>query len=294
MGAIWKKRWWWLVLIIVLTMLALAHWSGQERPGLSVPERAVRTLYGYLQIGMEQINIGLDKSTYYFTSKDQLQASNKRLQELNDTLRMENQRLKEYQGEAERLQQLLSFRNYSPQYQLLGARVIGRSPGYWNESLFIDRGSKDGIKQDLAVITPQGLIGRIINVQQDTSEILLISSRQSGVGTVVQQSRAPGIVNGIGNDGYLSMNNIPYFVKIYAGDEVITSGLSSVFPPGLPVGKVVDVNTDQNGLTRSARLQPAADMDRLEEVMVVVGYEPQALPPQVTPAPENLEQGRVP
>jgi len=292
-GAIWRKRWWWLVVILVLVMLSLAHWTGQEREGLSIPERAVRALYGYLQVGVAQVNLVFEDFGDHLASKERLHNDNLHLQAEADKLRLENQRLKEYREEAKRLQQILSFRNYSPQYVQLGARVIARSPSYWNETLFIDRGSLDGIKRDLAVITPEGLIGRVINVQQHTSEVLLITSRQSGVGTVVQQSRAPGIVNGLGNNGYLAMNNIPYFVKIYADDEVVTSGLSSVFPPGIPVGKVFDVATEQNGLTRSARLEPAADMDRLEEVLVVIGYQPQAVPDLLNPEGEDVSPERV-
>ncbi|MGE5453753.1 MAG: rod shape-determining protein MreC, partial [Methylocystaceae bacterium] len=237
MGTIWKRRWWWLVLVLILAMLSFAHWSGQERAKLSVPEKTVRTIYGFLQVQVEQLNIAFNRVDFYFANKDRLHNENRLLQSQVDRLRMDNQRLKEYQAEAGRLQQILGFSNYSPQFQLLGTRVIARSPGYWNETLFIDRGSQDGIKRDLAVITPDGLVGRIINMQQHTSEVLLITSRQSGVGTIIQQSRAPGIVNGLGNDGYITMNNIPYFVKINADEEVITSGLSSVFPPGIPVGK---------------------------------------------------------
>ncbi|MGE5380317.1 MAG: rod shape-determining protein MreC [Methylocystaceae bacterium] len=294
MGAIWRNRWWWLVIVIILALLSLAHWSGQERSGLTVPERVVRVFYGYLQTGVAETGSVFDNFGFYLTSKERLHNDNKRLQAEADQLRLEIQRLKEYQMEAQRLQQLLGFRNYSPQYQQLGAKVIARSLGYWNETVFIDRGSADGVKRDLAVITPDGLIGRIINVQKNTSEVLLITSRQSGVGTVVQQTRAPGIVNGLGNDGYLAMNNIPYFVKIYKDDQVITSGLSSVFPPGIPVGKIVDVKTDQNGLTRSARLKPSADMDRLEEVIVVIGYNPQAAPSIQNTGTGDASQGRTP
>lgn len=292
MGSIFRNLWFWVIVLIVAVLLFLAHQTGVERARLSPPEQAVRYVYAPLQVGLDRVKTGIMSLDEYFVSKKRLAEENRKLKGKIRDLSLENQQLKEYREEAQRLETILAFRDYTPDYRLLGARVVARSPNYWNDTIIIDRGSADGVKKDMVVITPEGLVGRILNVQAKTSEVLLITSRESGVGTVVQETRAPGIVNGGGDSGHLIMSNIPYFVNISPGEQVVTSGLGSIFPPGIPVGRVMEVKKEQSGLTHTAVLQPNADLQRLQEVLVVLSYRGTAAK-EIMPDLQLMEQNQA-
>jgi rod shape-determining protein MreC len=196
-------------------------------------------------------------------------------QKENDEMRTELERLKvrnaELEGralEAERLAALLNFRTAHNETPMVAARVIGGSPDSGSQVINIDRGSRDGIRRDMGVITPDGVVGKILAVYPDISQVLLLGDKESGVGALLADTRTQGPVKGTG-EPLLSLDYISSDEKVTAGEAVLTSGQDRIFPKDLPVGRVVDFTSDAKSPFMKIRVKPAAHLDRLEEVLVL-------------------------
>jgi len=196
-------------------------------------------------------------------------------QKENDAMRSELDRLKvrnaELEGralEADRLAVLLKFHSAHPETPMLAARVIGGSPDAGSLVVNIDRGSRDGIRRDMGVITPDGVVGKIFAVYPDISQVLLLGDKDSGVGALLADTRTQGPVKGTG-EPLLALEYISSDEKVTVGEAVLTSGQDRIFPKDLPVGHVVDFVADPKTPFMKIRVKPAARLDRLEEVLVL-------------------------
>jgi rod shape-determining protein MreC len=198
------------------------------------------------------------------------------MREENDQLRAElgavkirNQQLESRAAEADRLATLLGFRDAHTNVQMLAARIIGASPDPASHLVFIDRGTRDGVRRDMGVITPEGVVGKILAAYPDTSQVLLLNDKESGVGALLGNSRAQGPVRGTG-DPLLGLEYISNDTKVQAGEMVLTSGEDRIFPKDLPVGTVVETKPDRKGPFQTILVKPAARLDGLEEVIVLL------------------------
>ncbi|HHW44666.1 MAG TPA: rod shape-determining protein MreC [Desulfotomaculum sp.] len=179
----------------------------------------------------------------------------------------------EYRLENERLKKLLDYRDgpaAGAGMQVTAAAVVGRDPGNWFSTLTLNKGSRDGLRENMTVLAPQGLVGRVIAVSDHTATVLLITDPRSGVSALIQDTRTPGLVEGTaGGAGLLHMIHIPNDQPVQKGQVVVTSGMSSIFVRGVPVGEITDVKRDPTGLFFEAGVKPFVDFNRLEEVLVV-------------------------
>jgi rod shape-determining protein MreC len=206
----------------------------------------------------------------------------------NQALRAENQELRhvvfqltEKAAENERLQAMLEFRSKSIAFQMKAATVIGRDPGTLNYSVMINQGARDGIVVNMAVVTPQGLVGHIMETYSGTAKVRLLVDTGSSAASMVQrpQSRAVGIVEGIPFQvSVLRMKNLTRDGDVIKGDKIMTSGLGGIYPKGLLIGEVTDVVDDEGGLLKNAMIRPAVDFSRIEEVFVIIGERAPARP----------------
>jgi rod shape-determining protein MreC len=176
------------------------------------------------------------------------------------------QRLSEQAAEAQRLRALLDFRNQLP-FQTVAAEVIATSPGENSHSIYIDKGSDSGLTPDLAVITPQGIVGKILAVFSHTSHVLLISDPLSGVGILLAQSRIQGVLKG-GEQNLCEVHYVMNEEPVTAGEALVTSGLDQIYPKGLPVGTVVQAS--EGNIYKKILVKPVVDLSRLETVLVVL------------------------
>jgi rod shape-determining protein MreC len=183
-------------------------------------------------------------------------------------------RLSEQAGETQRLRVLLDLRNQLP-FQTLAAEVIAASPGDSSRAIFIDKGSDSGLVPDLAVLTPQGVVGKIVDVFPFTSHVLLLTDASSGVGIMLGKTRVQGVLKG-GTQNLCQLEYIMNEVKVSPGEEVLTSGLDQIYPKGLLVGTVLQA-TDGN-IYKNILVKPAVDLSRLENVLVVLK------PPEAKPS----------
>jgi len=191
---------------------------------------------------------------------------NRELKEQIERLRIEQVRLSEDAAQARRLQALLGFKE---QYiaQTVAAQVIGSSGSDQSHVVYIDKGSNDGIKPDMAVITPDGIVGKVLRVVHSSAQVLLINDPSSGVGAILQSSRLQGILQGTAA-GEVMLRYVMSDEKVTTGEQVLTSGGDRIFPKGLPVGTVQQTNPGSD-LFLNIRVKPAADLSRVEEVLVV-------------------------
>jgi rod shape-determining protein MreC len=269
-----KNKYFWLVLIVFIGTYWLINNTSSERHNISVLEKMIRDAYTPLQSGVVEFKENLGQVNAFFASKQEMHQEIGRLQEENQRLIMENQVLREDKMELRRLRSLLGFRDISlDKYQMVGARVIARSPNNWYRNIVIDKGTDSGIRKGMAVISPHGLVGRVASVSRESAHVDLIIHREIAVGAIVQENReTQGIVEGLGISQNLRMVNIPYYSTIKEGYHIITSGLSESYPKGINIGRVKEVELQPDGILLSALVEPSVDFDKLEEVLVIVNY----------------------
>jgi rod shape-determining protein MreC len=260
-------------LIIAVLLLVSIRMTGFERPSLTRAEAFLRTLITPLQSGVMAVGQKVDNFSSQILAFSEVREENERLRQEVDRLIAENNLLIEARQENARLRQLVDLQGLIGQeYDLTAARVSARDIENLYQTLIIDKGLRDGIRKDMPVINGQGLIGRVINVTDNSSEVLLISDREGAVAALIQQTRVPGVVEGLGpNSEKLQMIHITIDSPVEVNQAVVTSGLGGKFPKGLRIGYVTEVIPEGNGLMQRAIIQPFVDFDRLEEVMVVTG-----------------------
>ncbi|HYR72398.1 MAG TPA: rod shape-determining protein MreC [Candidatus Acidoferrum sp.] len=188
----------------------------------------------------------------------------------NEQLRLQTLQAGETREENTRLRRLLVLRDRLPLATVAG-EVIGREAGGWVRSLTVNRGRGDGIAQQTPVIMPEGLVGRVVQVHRGAAVIQLLNDPASTVGAVVQRTRTAGLVEGDAGGAVRFKFMARDGASVAPGDLVVTSGLGTLFPKGLPVGRVVKIEDKGSALFHFAVLAPAVDFSRVEEVLLVTG-----------------------
>ncbi len=211
---------------------------------------------------------GISTIPQLFTLKNENEKLRKQINELKKYKRD----YLEYQQENINLRRMLNLKQRSLEFELEAAEVIGREPSNWFNVILIDKGEKDGIKKDMAVMVDEGLVGYIIEAGSGYSKVLLITDDRSSVSAIIQRSRDNGIVKGSIDtvpQGCVKMVFLPYDSNIIKGDVVISSGLGGIFPKGIVIGEVVEAQKESHELTQYAIIKPAVDFQKLERVFVV-------------------------
>jgi rod shape-determining protein MreC len=202
-----------------------------------------------------------------------VRAENRQLKQQIEQMRLEQVRLSEDAEQAHRLQQLLAFREQFVA-KTVAAQVIGSGGSDLSRIVYIDKGGNDGIKRDFAVITANGIVGKVLEVFPSTSQVLLINDQTSGVGAMLEKSRLQGVLKGT-PEGEVVLQRVMSDEKVAVGDTVLSSGGDRIFPKGLPVGTVSKVSPGRE-MFLNIQVKPAADLSRLEEVLVVTEKQEQS------------------
>lgn len=203
---------------------------------------------------------------------EELQAQNKELESELESLKAENEALKGDEDELSTLRNFYSMESQLASYTKVGARVIGTTSTNWNQSFTIDQGSKNGIKVDMNVITDKGLVGIVTEVYDSYSVVTTMIADNSNVSAMDERTKDLCIVEGditLMDSGIVKLSRIKTNAQMQSGDKVVTSNISSKYLPGLLVGYVKDITTDDSGLSKSGNLIPAADFDHLTDVIVI-------------------------
>ena len=237
----------------------------------------LRTAVGYvlvpIQSGVNRVGGGLYNELSSVGKLKTALAENETLKTRVDELTEENTRLRSEQFELERLRSLYELDQEYMQYHKIGARIIAKDSGSWFSVFRIDKGSDDGIKEDMNVIAGGGLVGIVTDVGANYDTVRSIIDDSSRVSAMAQQSGDSCIVAGdlqLFKEGRLKLSYMEKDDDIKDGDMIVTSNISGKFLPGILVGYATDITVDYNdNLTKSGYLIPAARFDRLQEVLVI-------------------------
>jgi rod shape-determining protein MreC len=273
-----------LAVVLLAQLLLLAVQIKRDSHGRLIRVWAITAVSPFERSGAW----GFDKVRGVWRHYFALQATsreNEALRVENDALKLAITQLQAKSAEADRLAELLSFRNSHKDVPMLGARVIGASAGTASRTVEIDRGERDGIRRDMAVITPDGAVGKVIEVYRDNSQVLLLTDKEGGAGAMLIESRIQSPVVGTG-EPLLSMKYVANDDKVGVGEKVVTSGMDKIFPRDIPVGTVQEIKPGTP--FKTILLHPAAKLNRLEDVIVLLSLQPLENPKDATvPSPEQ-------
>jgi len=213
------------------------------------------------------LNSANDVVEHYLLAANVSQENEKLKQEIDKLIRQNND-LREELRQRGRVGDLMEYQE-GRQLKSVVAKVIGRDATQWARVVFINKGTQDGILENLAVVTSSGVVGHVIQAGMNTSKVMLVVDGRSSVDTLFSHDRISGIVVGTGME-FCEMKYVPITAEVNVGDQIISSGLGGVYPKGLVVGTVISITKATQGLFQEISIAPSADFGRLEEVLVLL------------------------
>lgn len=262
------------VLIFVLTVFCVfsiilsSIFSNYSKPAKIVSGAIVVPL----QDGMNGIGKWFTNKADYFNSVKKLTKKNKELESQVNELTEENSLLVQNKYELERLRDLYQLDQDYSSYEKIAANVIGKDSGNWFDIFTINKGSKDGIKKDMNVISGGGLVGIVTDVGKDYAKVRAIIDDESSVSVSFANTSDTGIVSGdlkLMDDGVMNVTEVLKDAEVTEGDMVVTSKISDKFVPGILVGYVTNIKLDSSELTQSGQIIPVVDFKHIDEVLVI-------------------------
>lgn len=261
------------LLIGVILLVALISWTLSDRDKVSLPEQIIKDTVG---LGQNVVAKPAGYVTGLINSVDDLLNTydeNKRLKSRLEEFGTLQAEVNELEVENKKLQKLLDKKTDLRVYDPIQANVIARNPDQWEEKLILNEGSSNGVKNNMAVLTSEGLVGKVVQTTPYTSEVELLSTNNTNYrvsATVSSKGKeARGLIEGYdAKRGELMLKRIDSKLKIKKGDKVTTSGLGGIFPKGILIGEVTKVTTDDFGLTKLAYVKPAADFQMIDHVII--------------------------
>ena len=282
------------MVFVVVSLFCIIFFAARGRFQAPVSSQAVSLVLSPFQQAPDWVANEIRYVTSVVWEVSTLYEQNKMLRNEVEQLRGINLQANEALAENERLRTMIGYQHSARQFDLVAARVIGRESETWSSMIVIDRGTLNGIQNDMPVVTPQGLVGRVVEAGPNSSKVQLILDPRSSVGTIVQraESRVTGIVQGdMDNPTMPQMVNIPKNADVVEGDVIVTSGFGGIYPKGIIVGLVSSLKNDDGGLLKIGVLESAVDFQKLEDVMVITASReapPEPIkPPVQTPGTET-------
>lgn len=256
--------------ILLLAILALV--TNGKKLNATVVESAI----GFVVTPFQDLTTGIgswvENTLSNNREKQDLLEENEKLREELASLQTDNQRLSLYETENEKLSALLKIAQKYPQYASFGVSIIAKNAGSWYDVFTIDKGTSDGVEANMVLVAPEGLVGKVLESGATYAKGQSILDSRSSVPAMSLRTEDLGVVKGdysLMSDGLCKMEYIDAEAEIMVGDEIVTSHLSDIYPPGLTIGKVKEVQTDTNGLTKYAIIEPAVDLKHLDTLLVL-------------------------
>ncbi len=261
-----------MMIALLLGNFVLMAWNSKD----SSNQRLIR-VWGLVVADFVQSPITTASSivTGYFEKISNLrtaQGENDALKQEVQELKVEVQSKQDLATENDRLKNLLQLSQEST-YKVLPAKIIGRDPSNWFNDSIINRGSSDGVKLYMPIVTNGGLIGRVTAVSPLTSQITLVTDERSGVGAIIGEvgnTNALGVVTGLKDKGLLEMKYVPGIVPVNVGDFVYTTGQDGIYPAGLKLGPIVDVRQGSATVSHTIYIEPSSGISSMQEVAVLL------------------------
>src|ERR1700688_5287390 len=269
--------------VILLQVVLLAVQIKRDSQGRLLRVWTVGAVSPFQRAGARGIGNIRGTWSHYFALQN-TSRENEELKRENDALKLRVNQLQSKAAESDRLAALLNFRQSQRDVPMLAARVIGTTADTASQTIYLDRGERDGIRHNMGVITPDGVVGKIVESYRDTSQVLLLTDKDSGIGAMLAESRIQSPIGGMG-EPLLVMKYVANDDTVNIGEHVVTSGMDRIFPRDLPVGTVAQIKPGNP--FKQIRIPPAANLERLAEVIVLWSLQPLELKKEAgTPAAE--------
>jgi len=265
----------WLAIILCVANFVLMAFDARADSGQRIIRVWTQTVADFVQSPVTTVTSSI--SGYFGsianlrTAQNENDALKQRVQELEVELKAKEDLV----AENQRLKGLLDLKD-SGQYKVVNARIIGRDPSVWFDSSIVNRGSLDGVKLNMPVVANGGLLGRVTAVGPLTSQVDLITRDKSGVGAAVGEiagSSALGVVVGSSKQDLVEMRYVPGSVEVQVGQAVYTTGQDGIYPSGLKVGEIVEVESGSATTPHRILIRPTAGIGSMQEVGILL-YEP--------------------
>jgi rod shape-determining protein MreC len=251
------------VLFILMSLSSRTRYIGETR---TLAERTVMTIFSPVP---KIVNyVGGTASDMYHGYLDMRRAVNENLQLHRKVanLTAENLKLRQTESDLRRLRGLLGYsESFSMKTSLAHAVMLDTSGRF--KSLIIDRGSRDGVEVNDAIVNASGLIGRVILTTKDMAKVQLITDANCSVGSLIERTRRQGVLRGEGT-GAMELHDIPTLADVRAGDRVLTAGIDGIYPKGIPIGAITKAEQGQN-LFKNITVRPLVDFGTIEEVIII-------------------------
>ncbi len=268
-----------LIGVVLLQVLLLAVQIKRDSQGRLIRVWTVSAVSPVERSGAWGVGKIRDGWRHYFALSDAAR-QNEQLRRENGELKLEIMQLQGKSAEADRLAALLNFKQKQNKVPMVVARVIGSSADPNSNVLYIDQGQRDGVRKNMGVITPEGVVGKVMEAYRDASQVLVVTDRDSGVGAMIADSRIQSPVGGTG-EPLLNMKYVGNDDEVAVGSRVVTSGMDRIFPKDLPVGIITQVKPGSQ--YKQIRVKPSANLEKLEEVIVLLTTDPVVLKQEPAP-----------
>lgn len=253
--------------MFALLLAVLFLFPGQSQGLLDILDGPVGQVVRLPLEAVSSLDQGISDMWQQYVSLQHVADENRRLRQEMEWLRGENSQLREAAAATQRLTSLLQFKEQALP-SMVAAQVIGRDSSNRYKSVILNKGESDGIQKDMGVITPAGVVGRVVKTTGATSVVLLLTDPNNAIAGLIQRTRDEGIVEGV-PQGRAKLKYIPMLSAVKEGDRVVTSGLVGGFPRGLAIGTITSIDREEGALFQTAELVPEVDVNRVEEVLVI-------------------------
>jgi rod shape-determining protein MreC len=268
-----RQRTGWLFMAVTVVHIILISAQVNTRRGVPMLEAATFGVFAEVQRATTSVVGGVQDSWQNYFALQQVRSENERLQQEIAQLRVEMQQERALAQQSRSLQELLDLRS-SLSLATTGATVIGAGASAEFRTMTLDKGTGDGLRPDMAVISPSGVVGRVIMPTARASKLQLLIDRNAAAGALVERSRAQGVVVGTGTDR-LRLDYVAGTADVKVGDRVVTSGIDGIYPKGFVIGEIESVERG-SGEFSGIIVRPAVEFTALESVLVVMTPPPAA------------------
>lgn len=269
-----RQRTGWLFGALVVSQIILISAQVTTKRGVPVLQQVTFGVFAEMQRGATSTFSGVRESWQNYFALQQIRRENERLKKEVTQLSVSLQQERTLAQQSQALQKLLDLKSTTP-FQTTAAAVIGSGADPSFRTITIDKGTQDGLRADMAVIAPAGVVGRILMPTARASKVQLLIDRDAAAGVLVERSRVSGVVTGVGSieeleyrAGLLELNYVPGSADVKKGDRLVTSGLDGIYPKGLPVGEIQ--SAERVAGDWRIKLKPSVDFASLEAVLVVL------------------------
>ncbi|MCA1573035.1 MAG: rod shape-determining protein MreC [Acidobacteria bacterium] len=274
----------WLVMLLFANLIVMAIDAQENFTQQNVFKGGIQALASPVQKATSWVSGTIGGFFRQLGNFSSTASENERLTRQLAVTELELRKAQEAVAENGRLRELLNLKEKTG-YDQVAARVIARDGSVWFNTVTISCGSSSGIALNMPVVTPGGIVGRVIAVSPWTAQVMLITDEKAAAGAIIGklgESGALGSVRGLGNSGLVEMRYVSGLQKVSTGDYIITTGQDGIYPPGLNVGEVVEVKPGTATQPHQIYIKPSARLDQLAEVAVLLYRPPQRPAPEQT------------